>query len=664
MAVLGSGLVIIALTWGGVSYSWASTPVLITLISGLLLLLAFGFYEASIPSQSTIPLDVIANQTSLSSLFAIAAHAIASISMIYYLPVYFQACFGASPLQSALDFLPGATITAPFGLLAGMLITATKQYRKVNWIGWLIMIVAFGLSSSLKATASVGQWVGFQLLAGIGIGIVSCAPVFPLLAPLHPSRAASALALFCFTRSFFQTWGIAISGTILQNQLKNNLPATFVARFPPHFHVAFAVIPAINQLDQPLKSQVQADFASSMAVIWQVMTGTFPKDLQQHLAARIPAHLNIRIQSSLYPTYKSRKPIAFATQNFLSWLETQPPGPVILLAHSMGGLLAADAATTLSNTPDVRTRRILGVVNFDVPFLGMHPHVVVSGIASLFPDKEEGPSEAEMNKHKDVKIVDRKVTEDWEQSVATIDAKHKASSSSSSPPHAVPNGPSKFVSKTVNLLAGANNSTLGRWVRKHADAPFSAGMRFVTEYFQFGICMFDPVGLKTRYARLVGWPGGMWVNYWTEVPKNHAKKDALEEDSDARAELELVQNAMNGHASTDTLAPMSPSLSPSASGRTSRSPTPTASSTSLTSATPPLTPEKPRKPKHHHFIVLPAGVVGLLGGSEKWEKVPIGGVSDEVAGHCGLFIRGQNLDYDGLVQRVGARILDWCEVLR
>ncbi|CAK5283448.1 unnamed protein product [Mycena citricolor] len=620
MAVLGSGLVIIALTWGGVSYSWASTPVLITLISGLLLLLAFGFYEASIPSQSTIPLDVIANQTSLSSLFAIAAHAIASISMIYYLPVYFQACFGASPLQSALDFLPGATITAPFGLLAGMLITATKQYRKVNWIGWLIMIVAFGLSSSLKATASVGHWVGFQLLAGIGIGIV--------------------------------------------NQLKNNLPATFVARFPPHFHVAFAVIPAINQLDQPLKSQVQADFASSMAVIWQVMTGTFPKDLQQHLAARIPAHLNIRIQSSLYLTYKSRKPIAFATQNFLSWLETQPPGPVILLAHSMGGLLAADAATTLSNTPDVRTRRILGVVNFDVPFLGMHPHVVVSGIALLFPDKEEGPSEAEMNKHKDVKIVDRKVTEDWEQSVATIDAKHKASSSSSSPPHAVPNGPSKFVSKTVNLLAGANNSTLGRWVRKHADAPFSAGMRFVTEYFQFGICMFDPVGLKTRYARLVGWPGGMWVNYWTEVPKNHAKKDALEEDSDARAELELVQNAMNGHASTDTLAPMSPSLSPSASGRTSRCPTPTASSTSLTSATPPLTPEKPRKPKHHHFIVLPAGVVGLLGGSEKWEKVPIGGVSDEVAGHCGLFIRGQNLDYDGLVQRVGARILDWCEVLR
>ncbi|KAF7366916.1 hypothetical protein MSAN_00950300 [Mycena sanguinolenta] len=48
---------------------------------------------------------------------------------------------------------------------------------------------------------------------------------------------------------------------------------------------------------------------------------TFPTDLQKHLTAEIPSYikpLNIKIQSSLYPTYKSRKPIALATQNFLA----------------------------------------------------------------------------------------------------------------------------------------------------------------------------------------------------------------------------------------------------------------------------------------------------------------------------------------------------------
>ena len=63
----------------------------------------------------------------------------------------------------------------------------------------------------------------------------------------------------------------------------------------------------------------------------------------------------------------------------------------------------------------------------------------------------------------------------------------------------------------------------------------------------------------------------------------------------------------------------------------------------------------------HHFIVLPTGLGQVLGGGEKWEKVLIGGVEDEVAAHTGLFIPSQNLDYNGLVERVGAKVLGWCE---
>lgn len=89
----------------------------------------------------------------------------------------------------------------------------------------------------------------------------------------------------------------------------------------------------------------------------------------------------------------------------------------------MGGLLAADAATDPSNKPDQsaggRPRRIVGVVAFDTPYLGMHPHVVITGIASLLPKGgEEGGKEEEseraMNEHPHVHIVDQKVTDDWE----------------------------------------------------------------------------------------------------------------------------------------------------------------------------------------------------------------------------------------------------------
>ncbi|KAG8750975.1 hypothetical protein FRC14_008239 [Serendipita sp. 396] len=288
---------------------------------------------------------------------------------------------------------------------------------------------------------------------------------------------------------------------------------------------------------------------------------SFPSDLHYYLLPHIP-----NLQSWIYPTYKSAKPLSFAVKNFLMWLGSLPEGHIIISGHSMGGLLVAEAATDRSDV----ARRIIGMIAFDTPYLGMHPHVVVSGIASLFQKKEEPnksggsserpktpsfamekgmpapsaqglPSEKALNDDQKINFV------------SSIDAYPEGTASptlSISPPHSPgagmfhsyhPPSPSSsklsvggkstqsvtssMISSTLSFFQKHPNERFMRFLNKHSDAPFQAMTRWVVQYFEFGFAMFDYPELLERYRKLEKWEGD-WVNYWSvTVPK---QSDTLE----------------------------------------------------------------------------------------------------------------------------------------
>ena len=207
-----------------------------------------------------------------------------------------------------------------------------------------------------------------------------------------------------------------------------------------------------------------------------------------------------------------------------------PETDVVLLGHSMGGILAAEVVLLSPYSKTSRNQfrhRILGTVNFDTPFLGMHPGVVISGIGSLFRPSPETPGANSYTGDGDSNMV---------QPMPPPVGEITASSTGASP-----NSPGCFAStsdvtvsdsisrleptpKGLSPLASPVNdpnfnpafpndvriatrkgwdSTL-HFIMKHSDGLAKATKSYVTSHLDFGGCLADYAGLKSRYAKIRG----------------------------------------------------------------------------------------------------------------------------------------------------------------
>ncbi|KAF9236981.1 major facilitator superfamily domain-containing protein [Melanogaster broomeanus] len=262
-----------SLTWGGVTAPWNSATVLAPLIIGLLGLVAFIVYEATLATHPLVPISLLTNWTGISGYLQAFVASVLALCVTYYFPVFFQGCKGASPVMSGVYSL-GISALAPAAVVSGLLVKKTGRYRPQIWVGWCILLVGLGLMSTLRANTSPAFAVGFSVIVGVGIGIEYATMMYPILAPLPVAQNAPALAFMWFLRSFAGVWGVTIGSTILQNELVKRLPSDFTSTIPDGgAGLAYALIPDLPLLQPQLLAQVEDAFAGGLMVIWQVLLG-------------------------------------------------------------------------------------------------------------------------------------------------------------------------------------------------------------------------------------------------------------------------------------------------------------------------------------------------------------------------------------------------------
>ncbi|KAJ7432347.1 MFS general substrate transporter [Mycena latifolia] len=273
LVISGSSVLAIGLTWGGsAKFSWSSVSVIAPLCIGGATLVVFMLYEYRWSPSPMVPVKLMLNRTTLSGYLQVMIYPIPFLSLVYYLPVYLQACKGLSPIRSGVVLFGLAFSTPPVAILSGIIITITKRYRAQLWLGWVISVVGLVLMGTTHSDTSLRTFIGFEILVGAGFGIIFSSTYFPVLAPLPITSAAQALAFYTFLRQFFQIWGITVGGVILQNTLPKHLPQAVLSALPSNTDV-LTLVPLLRKLSQPDLDLTRAAFAESLDKVWQIMAG-------------------------------------------------------------------------------------------------------------------------------------------------------------------------------------------------------------------------------------------------------------------------------------------------------------------------------------------------------------------------------------------------------
>ncbi|KAL8736129.1 MAG: hypothetical protein Q9181_002519 [Wetmoreana brouardii] len=197
---------LLALDWGGLAYSWDSATIVSLFWGASFSLCLFLAWEYKRGAHSMLPL-------SLFRIPFISCAAVTSILsygglyvIILYLPLWFQA---------VKVFNDDAELT--------LIVSKTGYYTPFMLAGSAAASVAAALMTTFTPSSSKSAWVGYQLLNGIGRGMMSQQPITAIQANLSKEQLSVGTALVIFCQNFGASVFISLGQTVFQNSLLQGL---------------------------------------------------------------------------------------------------------------------------------------------------------------------------------------------------------------------------------------------------------------------------------------------------------------------------------------------------------------------------------------------------------------------------------------------------------
>ncbi|EAW11909.1 MDR family MFS transporter [Aspergillus clavatus NRRL 1] len=214
----------LALEWGGITKAWNSSEVIGTLIGWILLMVIFGILEWKQGERALIVGRIMRRRTIWVCSAFIGCTNFAGFARTYNLPIYFQAIDGVSPWQSGVRVLPTILSLCKFRMRLSIAEYKIGWYQPFLIVGSMLAIIGGGLIYTFDIGTPAGKWIGYQIIAGFGLGLAIQTPVIVAQSTTAQPDMGMAMSNVLFFQFVGGSFGTSCAQAIFNNGLLESLP--------------------------------------------------------------------------------------------------------------------------------------------------------------------------------------------------------------------------------------------------------------------------------------------------------------------------------------------------------------------------------------------------------------------------------------------------------
>lgn len=213
LVVVGTTVFCVPVSWAGSLFPWASWQTLVPLFLGAATLAIFVVYEAR-PPAPIIPHRLFKTKTGNMALTGGFIHGMVLVSLLQYLPLFYQAVGLETAIASAIYLLPTVIVSVVTTVVSMMLVPFFGGYVWLLRLSWVVTALGTGLLALFGVGSPPSMLYGLPILWGQGVALLRLTMLLVQASVKHVDDEGLATANFLTIRLFGSLIGLAISAPI------------------------------------------------------------------------------------------------------------------------------------------------------------------------------------------------------------------------------------------------------------------------------------------------------------------------------------------------------------------------------------------------------------------------------------------------------------------